>query len=127
MDYRYTVDKSVDEGLAGIPGKLVLMFQEGSAIEVRPEEVVMIDNYPISIPQGDYVNYSYDEGRRSCDCYGTVEGAKQFNIVCYEPSDDIVWTKGNTDTNAPFKDWPEVLMFFLTKHCDRIELIEAVH
>lgn len=127
MTYRYTVTKNVDESLAGVPGKLVLLFNEGSAMEVTPEDITLIDGYPLHAPSGDYVNYSYADGRYSCDCYGTVEGASAFSVVCYDDQDDIVWTEGNTKTNQPFKDWVEVLSFLLENHCDRIELIEAIH
>jgi hypothetical protein len=122
MSYRYTVTKSVDDYLAGIPGKLVMMFEEGSAIEITAEDIVMIDSVPVRLPTGDYVNYSYEDGRHSCDCYGDLQSAVAFNIVCYEPEDDFTWQAGS----KLFKDWSEALVFFLTHYRDRIELIEAI-
>lgn len=127
MNYRYTVTKDADSSLAGQPARLVLMFEEGSALEVSLDDVVAITNFSTALKSKGYVNYSYDDGKRSCDCYGEVQGAQSFYVMCYEPEDDTLWTQHNTETRKPFKDWVEVLSFMLRNYCDKIELIEAIH
>ena len=41
-DMKYTITKKVDKDLAGVPAKLVLHFEEGSALEITMDQIVQI-------------------------------------------------------------------------------------
>ena len=122
-DYQYTVDKSVDESLAGVPAKIILMFEEGSAMEVKADQIISIGR-TLNFASAPYINIEYDEGRRSCDCYGDVTKAIAFSLTCYEPDDDMIW---RAEESKRFDSWYSVLDFFLTHHRTQIEMIEAIY
>lgn len=126
QEYKYTINKDVDSSLTGLPAKLVLMFEEGSAIEVDVNDVSRLE-HTLNIASSPYINIGYEDGRRSCDCYGDISLAISFNLVCYEPEEDIIWKGHNTKTNEKFMSWHQALNFFRNNHTDYIELIEAIY
>jgi len=50
-NHPYTVTKKTDADLAGVAGRLVMQFIDGSCIEVNPEEVVAFKYYQPSKDQ----------------------------------------------------------------------------
>jgi len=125
-NYIYTINETVDADLAGTPAKLVLMFEEGSAMEVDVKDVIPLQT-TLNVADSPYINIEYNEGRNSCDCYGEVSQAIAFNITCYEPEDDMLWEGHNHETDKPFSSWKETLAYFLEQYCERIEMIEAIY
>lgn len=126
MSYQYTVTSDTDADLAGVPAKLFLFFEEGSALNVDQDEIVEIPQQEPDLDNSFYTNIEYNDSRNSCDCYGVVKEGSRFDIVCYEPEDDGVWEGNNPDTNEPFKNWYEVLETLLKHYNPLIEQISVI-
>jgi hypothetical protein len=122
MKYCYTVPQSVDASLAGVPAKLVLLFKEGSALEVTIDDITHISNATPAVSSS-YISLEYGDRKRHCDCYGEVQGASAFSLVCYDAQDDTLLP----NTDPPLTTWPEVLQYALNTHSPHIELIDAIH
>ena len=75
-----------------------------------------------------YVNipYSADSFNHTCDCHGIVTEDAVYDIFCYDEEFDTIWDKGNLDTEQPFRNWKEVVLYFTTNYNSRIEQITVL-
>jgi hypothetical protein len=126
MSYHYTVTSDTDADLAGVPAKLILFFEEGSALTVDQDDIVEIPQQELALDDSFHTIIEYNDSRNSCDCYGIVKEGSRFDIVCYEPEDDGIWEGNNPDTNEPFKNWHEVLETLLNHYNHLIEQISVI-